>query len=124
MSFCNICTHAITSCLRLVLNGARLIAVHKARYYKRSDGLALGPGPFVTALEYAAGREATVVGKPEPAFFYSVLRDAGHEAGETVMIGDVSVCIACLLQHLCTCTCLPAWLKFSQCVSVLKPSHS
>lgn len=56
----------------MILDGAPLIAIHKARYYKRKDGLALGPGPFVTGLEYAADCKATVVGKPEKTFFTQV----------------------------------------------------
>lgn len=36
---------------------ARLVAVHKGRYYKRGDGLALGPGPFVSALQFATDVE-------------------------------------------------------------------
>lgn len=75
---------------RLLLDGAPLIAIHKARYYKRKDGLALGPGPFVTALEYATDIKATVVGKPEKTFFLEALRGTGCEPEETVMIGDVS----------------------------------
>lgn len=74
----------------LLLDGAALIAVHKARYYKRKDGLALGPGPFVTALEYATDTKATVVGKPEKTFFLEALRGTGCEPEEAVMIGDVS----------------------------------
>ncbi|KFV58533.1 Haloacid dehalogenase-like hydrolase domain-containing protein 2 [Tyto alba] len=50
---------------RLILDGAPLIAIHKARYFKKKDGLALGPGPFVAGLEYATDTRATVVGKPE-----------------------------------------------------------
>ncbi|OWK01579.1 HDHD2, partial [Cervus elaphus hippelaphus] len=73
---------------RLLLDGAPLIAIHKARYYKRKDGLALGPGPFVTALEYATDTKATVVGKPEKTFFLEALRGTGCEPEETVMIGD------------------------------------
>lgn len=57
---------------RLILDGAPLIAVHKGRYYRRQDGLALGPGPFVTGLEYAADCRATVVGKPDKTFFTQV----------------------------------------------------
>ena len=76
---------------RLLFDGGKLIAIHKTRYFERGDGLALGPGPFVMALEFASGRVAEVVGKPEPAFFSSVLRDIGCEADEAVMVGDVSV---------------------------------
>uniref|UniRef100_A0A8C2R9A6 Haloacid dehalogenase-like hydrolase domain-containing protein 2 n=1 Tax=Capra hircus TaxID=9925 RepID=A0A8C2R9A6_CAPHI len=79
----------LNQAFRLLLDGAPLIAIHKARYYKRKDGLALGPGPFVTALEYyATDTKATVVGKPEKTFFLEALRGTGCEPEETVMIGD------------------------------------
>ncbi|KAJ6609494.1 HAD-like domain-containing protein [Mycena sp. CBHHK59/15] len=54
-----------------------LIAAHTARYFEApaGDGLALGPGPFVTALEHAARVKAHVVGKPARAFFEAVVRD-------------------------------------------------
>nr|XP_033790770.1 haloacid dehalogenase-like hydrolase domain-containing protein 2 [Geotrypetes seraphini]XP_033790777.1 haloacid dehalogenase-like hydrolase domain-containing protein 2 [Geotrypetes seraphini] len=73
---------------RLLLDGAPLIAIHKARYYKRKDGLALGPGPFVTGLEYATDTKATVVGKPEKTFFLEALRSVGCTPEEAIMIGD------------------------------------
>ena len=34
----------LNEAFRLLLNGAQLIGIHKARYYKRKDGMALGPG--------------------------------------------------------------------------------
>ncbi|XP_006627316.1 haloacid dehalogenase-like hydrolase domain-containing protein 2 [Lepisosteus oculatus] len=73
---------------RLILDGAPLIAIHKARYYKRKDGLALGPGPFVTGLEYATDTKATVVGKPERTFFLEALRNLDCKPEEAIMIGD------------------------------------
>ncbi|XP_063151914.1 haloacid dehalogenase-like hydrolase domain-containing protein 2 [Candoia aspera] len=73
---------------RLVLDGAPLIAIHKARYYQKKDGLALGPGPFVTGLEYATDRKAVVVGKPEQTFFLEALRGTNCGPEEAVMIGD------------------------------------
>ncbi|XP_034457916.1 haloacid dehalogenase-like hydrolase domain-containing protein 2 [Hippoglossus hippoglossus] len=72
----------------MILDGAPLIAIHKARYYKKKDGLALGPGPFVAGLEYATDCKATVVGKPEKTFFTQALHDLGCRPGEAVMIGD------------------------------------
>ncbi|CAM4730704.1 unnamed protein product [Leuciscus chuanchicus] len=78
----------LNKAFRLILDGAPLIAIHKARYYKRKDGLALGPGPFVTGLEYATDTQATVVGKPEKAFFLEALRDLNCSPEEAVMIGD------------------------------------
>ncbi|XP_044132250.1 haloacid dehalogenase-like hydrolase domain-containing protein 2 [Bufo gargarizans] len=79
---------SMNQAFRLALDGAPLIAIHKARYYKKKDGLALGPGPFVTALEYATDTKATVVGKPEKTFFLEALRSTGCCPEEAVMIGD------------------------------------
>ncbi|CAN9504854.1 unnamed protein product [Ophioblennius macclurei] len=78
----------LNEAFRMILDGAPLIAVHKARYYKRKDGLALGPGPFVAGLEYATDCKASVVGKPEKTFFTQALSDLGCSATEAVMIGD------------------------------------
>ncbi|XP_048875006.1 haloacid dehalogenase-like hydrolase domain-containing protein 2 isoform X1 [Brienomyrus brachyistius] len=80
--------HTLNEAFRLLLEGAPLIAIHKARYYKKKDGLALGPGPFVTGLEYATDTQATVVGKPEKTFFLEALRDLGCQPEEAIMIGD------------------------------------
>ena len=71
------------------MNGAKLIAIHRSRYFQTAGGLAMGPGPFVSALEFASGVQAQCLGKPEPEFFNAVLRDMGVAASETVMIGDV-----------------------------------
>ncbi|XP_033224560.1 haloacid dehalogenase-like hydrolase domain-containing protein 2 [Belonocnema kinseyi] len=76
----------LNSAFRLILNGASLIAIHEGRYYKRPDGLALGPGAFVKGLEYAANIKADVIGKPTPQFFRAVLGDVKPE--EAIMIGD------------------------------------
>ena len=71
------------------MNGAKLVATHKSRYFETQDGLAIGPGAFVTALEYASGKEAIVVGKPSPTFYQSVMKDFTCPPSEVVMIGDV-----------------------------------
>jgi phospholysine phosphohistidine inorganic pyrophosphate phosphatase len=68
--------------------GAALVACQKNRYWKGPDGLLLDAGPVVAALEFASGKEAVVVGKPNAAFFHSALRGTGAEPGEAVMAGD------------------------------------
>ncbi|XP_075302404.1 haloacid dehalogenase-like hydrolase domain-containing protein 2 [Opisthocomus hoazin] len=75
-------------CLWLILDGVPLIAIHKARYFKKNDGLALGCGPFVAGLEYTTDTKATVVGKPEKTFFLEALQGTGCDPEEAVMIGD------------------------------------
>ncbi|KAJ8036126.1 Haloacid dehalogenase-like hydrolase domain-containing protein 2 [Holothuria leucospilota] len=78
----------LNKAFRLILEGASFIAIHKAKYYKRPDGLALGPGPFVQGLEYATGVKAAVVGKPEEAFFHEALQSLDCKPEDALMIGD------------------------------------
>ena len=48
----------------------------------------LDSGAFVAGLEYAAGVEAEVVGKPSRAYFDAALAELGASPGEAVMVGD------------------------------------
>jgi HAD superfamily hydrolase (TIGR01458 family) len=70
------------------MGGADLIALQRNRYWRTDDGLALDAGPFVAALEYASGKSATVLGKPERGFFQLALDDLGLRAHEVAMAGD------------------------------------
>lgn len=74
--------------MRLLHDGAQLIAIHKARYFQGKDGPALGPGPFVSALEYASDVKATVVGKPTENFFLSSIAGFDCSPQNCLMIGD------------------------------------
>ena len=73
---------------RDLMNGAELIALEKDRYWMAPDGLSLSAGPFVSALEFATGKTAVLMGKPSEAFFDLALRDMGIRPDEAVMIGD------------------------------------
>lgn len=73
---------------RAMLNGAKLVALHKKRHWRTPDGLFLDAGPFVMALEYAAEINAIVVGKPSEAYFRMVLDDLGLPLDRVAMIGD------------------------------------
>jgi HAD superfamily hydrolase (TIGR01458 family) len=78
----------LNQAMRAVLNGARLIALHKRRLWRTEDGLFLDAGPFVVALEYATGVNAEVVGKPSPAYFHMVLDHLGLPPKRVAMLGD------------------------------------
>jgi HAD superfamily hydrolase (TIGR01458 family) len=67
---------------------APLVALGLTRYWRAEDGLRLDAGAFVRALEYAAGREAVVLGKPDAAFYRTAVDDLGLEPGQVVMVGD------------------------------------
>ena len=73
---------------RQLMDGAELIALQKNRYWETAEGLSLDAGPFVSALEYATGREAEVVGKPSNAFFELALSELGVRADRAAMVGD------------------------------------
>jgi len=78
----------LNAAFRALLDGADLIALERDRYWMAPDGLKLSAGPFVTALEYAAGKKAVLMGKPSRAFFDLALTDMGLQPDQTVMIGD------------------------------------
>jgi len=50
-----------------LLRGARLVAVHRNAWWQTAGGPRLDGGAFVAGLEYAAGVQAEVVGKPSRA---------------------------------------------------------
>jgi HAD superfamily hydrolase (TIGR01458 family) len=68
--------------------GAELYCLHKNRWWQTSRGPLLDSGAFVAGLEYAAGVEATVLGKPSPAFFGLALEALDAEPELTWMVGD------------------------------------
>lgn len=78
----------LDAAFRALMGGAELVALQKNRYWRKPDGLSLDAGPFVAALEYASGKTATVVGKPEGAFFRLALNSLGLEPSEAAMVGD------------------------------------
>jgi len=78
----------LDAAFRCLMNGAELVALQKNRYWRAQHGLSLDAGPFVAALEYASGKQAVVVGKPEEGFFRLALDDLELEAGEVAMVGD------------------------------------
>lgn len=73
---------------RSLLDGAEFVTLARNRYWRAEDGFMLDLGAFAAALEYAAGREATLVGKPAPEFFASALEALGAAPSETLVIGD------------------------------------
>jgi HAD superfamily hydrolase (TIGR01458 family) len=75
---------------RKVYNGADLLAMQKNKFWK-PDGinLCLDAGAFISAIEYATGKEAVLIGKPSPIYFYSAIELLGFSKDSTfIMIGD------------------------------------
>jgi HAD superfamily hydrolase (TIGR01458 family) len=57
-----------------VCKGAHLIAMHKNKFWL-PDGknIRLDAGAFVSAIEYASDKKATLIGKPSPIYFRTAL---------------------------------------------------
>ena len=68
--------------------GAKLIAIHKNRFWQTEQGLQMDIGGFVAALEYVSGVKAMIIGKPSPEFFQIALSDIGLKPSEVAIIGD------------------------------------
>lgn len=100
----------VTRNSRLLLDGASLIAIHEGRYYKRPDGLALGPGAFIKGLEYSSNVKAEVVGKPTKEFFRAALGEI--DPAQAVIIGDVIVQLSFFVIYYCW-FCIVINLKFT-----------
>ncbi|MBB4305190.1 HAD superfamily hydrolase (TIGR01458 family) [Rhodobium orientis] len=80
---------AMNAAFRKLVDGADFLALARNRTFKDADGkLSLDAGAFVAALEFATRREATVLGKPSPDFFDTVLESLGATREEAVMVGD------------------------------------
>ena len=45
-------------------------------------------GAIVTGLEYATGKKATTLGKPNKEFFQAALDDLGCSSKDVIMVGD------------------------------------
>jgi HAD superfamily hydrolase (TIGR01450 family) len=66
--------------------GADFLATGRDPTYPMPDGLWPGTGAILAAVEVGSGREAAIVGKPEPQLFYTALDRLGD--GATLVIGD------------------------------------
>lgn len=73
---------------QLCHGGAPLIAVGNNRYYMAQGKLQLDVGAFVQGLVFASGQQPLIMGKPDTAFFHTVVHSTGFNAGECLMVGD------------------------------------
>jgi HAD superfamily hydrolase (TIGR01458 family) len=75
----------IFNCL---MQGAKLIAIHKNRFWQTEQGLQMDIGGFIEGLEYASASKAMIIGKPSANFFKIALDDMGLKPEEVAIIGD------------------------------------
>jgi HAD superfamily hydrolase (TIGR01458 family) len=68
--------------------GADLYCLHRNRWWQTQRGPLLDTGCYVAGLEYAAQTEATVLGKPSPAYFDAACSALDAEPSMAWMVGD------------------------------------
>lgn len=71
-----------------LMKGAKLIAIHKNRFWQTENGLQMDIGGFVDALEYASKTQARIIGKPSIDFFHIALSTMGLDASDVAIVGD------------------------------------
>ena len=59
----------INRAFNYVMNGSKILALHKGKYFQVDEGLQIDSGAFVHAIEFATSNPAEVVGKPNKNFF-------------------------------------------------------
>ena len=70
------------------INGSQIIALHKNRYWMSSRGLTIDLGTFIAALEYASGKSAVVMGKPNSNMFRLAIQPWNVPPDSVFVIGD------------------------------------
>ena len=78
----------ITKAVRLVLNGARLIATNSDLTGPTEFGIAPACRSLVAPVELATGRKAYFMGKPNPLMMRTGLHLLGVHSEEAAMVGD------------------------------------
>lgn len=71
-----------------LMDDAKLIAIHKNKFWETEYGLQMDIGSFIAGLEYASGSTSMIIGKPAADFFQIALDDMGLKPAEAIMIGD------------------------------------
>ncbi|MBI3802615.1 MAG: HAD family hydrolase [Nitrospirae bacterium] len=78
----------ITQAVRLVHNGARLIATNPDVTGPSESGIVPATGALVALIEKATGHQAYFVGKPNPLMMRTALHQIQEHSENAVMVGD------------------------------------
>ena len=72
-----------------VLSGSEIIAMQMNKYWIKNNKPNLDAGSFVSVIEYASSKKATVIGKPSQIYFKEALKFLDFpEDNKFIMIGD------------------------------------
>lgn len=78
----------LTRGLQAILRGAAFYAVNRDPRLPVENGFEPGTGSIATALEYASGVRAEIIGKPAPGIVLEAMRQLGVTPAETLLVGD------------------------------------
>lgn len=78
----------LNTAFRLIMKGARLIALQKNRFWQSSHGLTMDAGAIVAALEYSTRKRALLIGKPRKAFFQEAVKLLQLPREHIAVVGD------------------------------------
>ena len=78
----------LNNAFRLIMNGAKILALQKNRFWQTGEGLTIDAGAMVAALEYATNKRATIIGKPRKEFFLQAAGKLKIPVQELAMVGD------------------------------------
>jgi NagD protein len=78
----------IEKAIRLVHNGASLIATNLDTTCPTDQGIRPGCGAIVAMIEAATGKKAFSLGKPSPIMMRMARKQLGLRTDETIMVGD------------------------------------
>ncbi len=78
----------MNSIFNKVINGSKIIALHKGKYFQTNKGLRIDTGAFIKGLEYSTDTESRVIGKPQKTFFKIALATLKMSLKNVAMVGD------------------------------------
>lgn len=74
--------------MRAIVRGATFVASNPDPMLPTEQGVLMGAGSLVAALQYATGRSPVVLGKPKPHMLRQAMARIGTRHAETAMVGD------------------------------------
>lgn len=77
----------LSKAYKMISNGAIFLATNNDRTYPFSEGKMPGAGAILSSIEYASGKKAKIIGKPN-SFAFKIMQKKGIDKKTTLMIGD------------------------------------
>lgn len=78
----------LNTAFRLIMKGSKILALQKNRFWQTEDGPTIDAGAIVAALEFASGKKARLIGKPQKEFFKTAADYLGLPLKKIAVIGD------------------------------------